>query len=241
MPIILAVVDTPPALPWWAWAGFFAFITVMLMIDLGVFQRESHEVKMKEALAWCLIWFTLALSFNGLIWWWRGARLAQEFLASYLVELCLSIDNVFVFILVFAYFKVAPRYQHRVLFWGIIGAVIMRAVFILVGVSVIARLVGCDDRDVALALKGSDVAVARSALPPPRDGDFYWADLVGLKVVNIQGELIGEVTGLLATGANDVLRVVSAETERLVPYVAHVIRDVDLVGREIRVEWGLDW
>ena len=139
MPIILAVVDTLPALPWWAWAGFFAFITVMLMIDLGVFQRESHEVKMKEALAWCLIWFTLALSFNGLIWWWRGARLAQEFLASYLVELCLSIDNVFVFILVFAYFKVAPRYQHRVLFWGIIGAVIMRAVFILVGVSVIAR------------------------------------------------------------------------------------------------------
>ena len=139
MPIILAVVDTLPALPWWAWAGFFAFITVMLMIDLGVFQRESHEVKMKEALTWCLIWFTLALSFNGLIWWWRGARLAQEFLASYLVELCLSIDNVFVFILVFAYFKVAPRYQHRVLFWGIIGAVIMRAVFILVGVSVIAR------------------------------------------------------------------------------------------------------
>ena len=139
MPIILAVVDTLPALPWWAWAGFFAFITVMLMIDLGVFQRESYEVKMKEALTWCLIWFTLALSFNGLIWWWRGARLAQEFLASYLVELCLSIDNVFVFILVFAYFKVAPRYQHRVLFWGIIGAVIMRAVFILVGVSVIAR------------------------------------------------------------------------------------------------------
>ena len=139
MPIILAVVDTLPALPWWAWAGFFAFITVMLMIDLGVFQRESHEVRMKEALTWCLIWFTLALSFNGLIWWWRGARLAQEFLASYLVELCLSIDNVFVFILVFAYFKVAPRYQHRVLFWGIIGAVIMRAVFILVGVSVIAR------------------------------------------------------------------------------------------------------
>jgi tellurite resistance protein TerC len=139
MPIILAVVDTLPALPWWAWAGFFAFITVMLMIDLGVFQRESHEVKMKEALTWCLIWFTLALSFNGLIWWWRGTRLAQEFLASYLVELCLSIDNVFVFILVFAYFKVAPRYQHRVLFWGIIGAVIMRAVFILVGVSVIAR------------------------------------------------------------------------------------------------------
>ncbi len=139
MTITLAIVDTLPSLPWWAWAGFFAFITAMLMLDLGVFQREAHEVKMKEALTWCAIWFTLALSFNALIWWWRGAELAQEFLAAYLVELCLSVDNVFVFILVFAYFKVAPRYQHRVLFWGIVGAVIMRATFILVGVSVIAR------------------------------------------------------------------------------------------------------
>jgi len=109
------------------------------------------------------------------------------------------------------------------------------------GASVIARLVGCDDRDMALALKGSDVTVPRGALPAPGNGEYYWADLVGLKVVNIQGELLGEVTGLLATGANDVLRVVSGEIERLVPYVAHVIRDVDLAGGEIRVEWGLDW
>jgi tellurite resistance protein TerC len=136
---VLAIVDTLPALPWWAWAGFFVFISAMLALDLGVLQREAHEVKMKEALGWCAVWVSLALSFNGLIWWWRGAEPAQEFLAAYIVELCLSVDNVFVFILVFSYFKVAPRYQHRVLFWGILGAVIMRAVFILVGVSVIAR------------------------------------------------------------------------------------------------------
>ncbi|MCC6414488.1 MAG: TerC family protein [Opitutaceae bacterium] len=136
---LLAIVDTLPVLPWWAWAGFFTFISAMLALDLGVLQREAHEVKMKEALGWCAVWFSLALAFNGLIWWWRGPAPAQEFLAAYLVELCLSVDNVFVFILVFAYFKVAPRYQHRVLFWGILGAVIMRAVFILVGVSVIAR------------------------------------------------------------------------------------------------------
>jgi len=135
----LAVMDTLPPLPAWAWLAFFAFITAMLALDLGVFQRHAHEVKMKEALRWCAVWFTLALSFNGLIWWWRGTVPAQEFLAAYLVELCLSIDNVFVFILVFTYFKVAPRWQHRVLFWGIIGAVVMRAVFILVGVSVLAR------------------------------------------------------------------------------------------------------
>lgn len=139
MPALFAIVDTLPALPWWAWTGFFVFISAMLALDLGVLQREAHEVKMKEALGWCAVWATLALAFNGLIWWWRGAQPAQEFLAAYLVELCLSIDNVFVFILVFSYFKVAPRYQHRVLFWGIIGAVLMRAVFILVGVSVIAR------------------------------------------------------------------------------------------------------
>jgi tellurite resistance protein TerC len=136
MPPLLAVMDT---LPVWAWVAFFAFIAAMLALDLGVFQRESHEVKMKEALAWCGVWFTLAMIFNGIIWYWRGGEFGQQFLAAYLIELCLSIDNVFVFILIFAYFKVPARWQHRVLFWGIIGAVLMRAVFILVGVSVIQR------------------------------------------------------------------------------------------------------
>jgi tellurite resistance protein TerC len=85
------------------------------------------------------VWALLAVGFGGLVWWWRGAETGQQFLAAYLVELCLSVDNVFVFILIFAYFKVEPRYQHRVLFWGILGAVLMRGVFILVGVGVIAR------------------------------------------------------------------------------------------------------
>ena len=132
----LAVID---AMPLWAWAAFFTFITAMLALDLGVFQRKSHVMGMKEALAWCGVWLTLALGFGALLWQWRGPETAQQFLAGYLIELCLSVDNVFVFILVFAYFKVEPRYQHRVLFWGIIGAVLMRAVFIIVGVSVIAR------------------------------------------------------------------------------------------------------
>lgn len=139
MPFLAAVIHTPVPLPFWGWLVFFGFITAMLALDLGVFQREAHEVKMREALRWCAVWFTLALLFNGLIWWWRGPIPAQEFLAAYLVELCLSIDNVFIFILIFSYFKVAPRWQHRVLFWGIIGAVVMRTVFILVGVSVLAR------------------------------------------------------------------------------------------------------
>lgn len=136
LPTVFAFAD---AMPVWAWVGFFIFIAAMLALDLGVFHRGSHVVKMKEALAWCGVWLTLALTFNGIVWYWRGAELGQQFLAAYLIELCLSIDNVFVFILIFAYFKVKPEWQHRVLFWGIIGAVLMRAVFILVGVSVIQR------------------------------------------------------------------------------------------------------
>lgn len=133
---MLAVLDT---MPWWAWVGFFAFIAAMLALDLGVFQRDSHAVSMKEALGWCAVWFTLAMGFAAIVWHWRGPELGQQFIASYLIELCLSVDNVFVFILIFAYFKVKAEWQHRVLFWGIIGAVAMRAVFILVGVTIIQR------------------------------------------------------------------------------------------------------
>ena len=127
------------SMPLWAWGAFFAFITAMLALDLGVLQRDSHAVTMQEAIVWCVVWIALALGFNALLLPWRGPELAQQFLAAYLVELCLSVDNVFIFILIFSYFKVEPRYQHRVLFWGIIGAVVMRAVFILVGVGVIHR------------------------------------------------------------------------------------------------------
>jgi tellurite resistance protein TerC len=134
--MLLANITT---LPPWAWGAFFLFIVAMLALDLGVFQRNSHEVKLGEALAWCAVWLALALGFNAALWWGQGREAGQQFLAAYLVELCLSVDNVFVFILVFAYFKVAARYQHRVLFWGIIGAVLMRGVFIVAGVSVIQR------------------------------------------------------------------------------------------------------
>ena len=124
--LMFTLLAATTTMPLWAWVAFFVFITAMLALDLGVFQRDSHEIKMREAIIWCVVWGVIAFSFGGLVWWWRGPELAQQYLASYLVELCLSVDNVFVFILVFAYFKVAPRYQHRVLFWGIIGAVLMR-------------------------------------------------------------------------------------------------------------------
>lgn len=124
-------------MPWWAWVGFLAFITVMLALDLGVFNRKAHEVSLKEALGWCGIWFGLAMAFNLLISQKLGAQQGLEFFTGYIVELCLSVDNVFVFIVVFQYFRVEPRHQHRVLFWGIVGAVVMRAIFIFAGISLI--------------------------------------------------------------------------------------------------------
>ena len=107
--------------------------------------------------------------------------------------------------------------------------------------NVVARLAGYADRDAAAGLAGSEIAVPRDALPAPGTDAAYWADLVGLKVVNLRGQVLGEVTGLMATGANDVLRIAGAEGERLLPYVALVVREVDLARGEMRVDWELDW
>ena len=126
-------------MPWWAWTGFLVFIAGMLALDLGVLNRKAHEVSLKEALAWCAVWFSLAMAFNLLVTFKLGEQAGLEFFTGYIVELCLSVDNVFVFIVVFQYFRVEPRHQHRVLFWGILGAVIMRAIFIFAGISLINR------------------------------------------------------------------------------------------------------
>ncbi len=123
----------------WIWVGFGGFVLAMLALDLGVFHRRSHTVSMKEALTWSGVWIVLALLFNTVVWHWRGQHKGLEFLTGYLVELSLSMDNLFVFLLIFAYFKVPVQYQHKVLFWGILGALLMRAVFIAVGVSLMEK------------------------------------------------------------------------------------------------------
>ena len=109
------------------------------------------------------------------------------------------------------------------------------------GVSLVARFEGCVERDAALALKGSEVALAREALPPNADNEFYWADLVGLQVVNVKDQQLGVVAELFENGAHPVMRVVAGETERLLPFVEQVVRQVDLAQGRIRVEWELDW
>jgi len=124
---------------WGFWLGFNLFVLVMLALDLGVFHRKSHQVRFKEALAWSAFWIALAFGFAVLIAFWQGRQPALEFVTGYVVEESLSVDNLFVFLVLFRYFKVEPEYQHKVLFWGIIGALIMRGVFILVGVQAIQR------------------------------------------------------------------------------------------------------
>lgn len=121
------------------WAGFIGLVIIMLVIDLGVFHRQAHVVKLKEALTWSVVWIALSLIFNGIIWYYMGEIKALEFFTGYLIEKSLSVDNLFVFIMLFGYFKVDPRYQHKVLFWGIIGALIMRAVFIFAGVALLEK------------------------------------------------------------------------------------------------------
>lgn len=123
----------------WPWVWFNLFVLAMLALDLGVFHRQAHEVKMKEALTWSGVWIALALLFNAWVYYARGPQAGLEFFTGYLIEKSLSVDNVFVFLLVFTYFRVPKEYQHKVLFWGIIGALVFRAIFIAAGVALIQQ------------------------------------------------------------------------------------------------------
>lgn len=139
----------------WLWLGFLGFILIMLALDLGVFNRKAHKVSIKEATAWTVFWVVLSLVFNGLIYYmyehhWlgigreigymlSGKQAAVQFFTGYIIEKSLSLDNIFVIALIFAYFKVPSQYQHRVLFWGILGAIVMRGIMIFAGAILISR------------------------------------------------------------------------------------------------------
>ncbi|HEV2763157.1 MAG TPA: hypothetical protein VGV38_09190, partial [Pyrinomonadaceae bacterium] len=123
----------------WAWGGFGAFILVMLALDLGLLNRKAHVVTYREAVTWSAVWVTCALLFAGGIFlgFFEGMGLGRqagwEFLTGYIIELSLSVDNLFVFLLIFSYFKVPSKFQHRVLFWGVMGALVMRMTMIFIG------------------------------------------------------------------------------------------------------------
>jgi len=120
------------------WGGFNILVLIMLAIDLGIFHRKDHKISVKEGLVWSVIWIVVALIFNVFVYFWHGHEAALQFFTGYLIERSLSIDNIFVFLLVFTYFKVPDQYQYKVLFWGILGALVLRGLFIALGAILIA-------------------------------------------------------------------------------------------------------
>ncbi|MBX5477494.1 TerC family protein [Pyrinomonas methylaliphatogenes] len=123
----------------WAWGGFTLFILLLLAVDLGLLNRRSRVISSRQAITWSIIWISLALIFAAGVFHQLGHVKGVEFLTGYLIELSLSVDNLFVFLLIFSYFRVPSEYQHRVLFWGVLGALVMRAVMILMGAALINR------------------------------------------------------------------------------------------------------
>ncbi|MFP2957478.1 TerC family protein [Myxococcus sp. 1LA] len=121
------------------WAGFVAFVIAMLALDLGVFHRKAHVVKFKEALGWSAVWVSLALVFGAGVWWKFGPEPGLQFITGYLIEKSLSVDNIFVFVVIFSALRIPALYQHRVLFWGILSALVLRAIMIFAGVAMLAR------------------------------------------------------------------------------------------------------
>jgi tellurite resistance protein TerC len=121
------------------WAAFNIFVLIMLALDLGIFHRKSHAVSIREALTWTGIWFGLAMLFNLFIYYQFGKEKSIEFFTGYLIEKSLSVDNIFVIIMVFSFFSVPERYQHKVLFWGILGALVMRVIFIFAGIELVHK------------------------------------------------------------------------------------------------------
>jgi tellurite resistance protein TerC len=121
------------------WIGFTAFVVGMLALDLGVFHKTDHKIEYKEALGWSVFWISLALIFNLGVYHWFGKDKAVEFLTGYLIEKTLSVDNIFIFVIIFSSFAVPDKYQHRVLFWGVLGALVMRAIFIFAGAALLMK------------------------------------------------------------------------------------------------------
>jgi tellurite resistance protein TerC len=130
---------TPVEYPLWVWIFFFSVVLVALFVDIGIVNRQSHAPTRKETVAWSIVWVSLALGFNAFVFWQFGIDKAKLFFTGYLIELSLSVDNLFVFLLIFTYFKVPKKYQHRVLFWGIMGALVMRMIMIFAGAELVER------------------------------------------------------------------------------------------------------
>lgn len=130
---------TPIEYPYWVWIFFFTVVLIALFVDIGIVNRKPHAPTRKETVGWSLVWVGLALAFNTFVFWQFGLGHAKLFLTGYLIELSLSVDNLFVFLLIFTFFKVPKKFQHRVLFWGIMGALVLRMIMIFAGAELVER------------------------------------------------------------------------------------------------------
>ena len=166
----------PVTITYWHWIGFICAVIVLLGLDLGFFHRRAHVVKLRESVLWTGVWVCLALLFAIWLRSLRGPKESLQFLTGYLIELSLSMDNVFVMALIFAHFAIPPRYQHRVLFWGILGALIMRGTMIGVGVELVSRLdwvlyvLGA-----LLVFSGLKMLLTKSQVDPEKSRVLRWA------------------------------------------------------------------
>jgi TerC family integral membrane protein len=173
------------------WALFMVLLAALLALDLGVFHRKSHEIELKEALLESAAWISAALLFNAYVYWWRGPQAGTEFLTGYLVEKSLSVDNIFVFVLIFEAFAVPARSQHRVLYYGVIGALVMRVVFVAAGVELLAAF-----HPVMYVFGALLVATAvrmllptrRAATPPEKN----WIVLLARRLLPVAEEFEGD-------------------------------------------------
>jgi tellurite resistance protein TerC len=168
------------------WAAFVAFIVAMLLVDLFVVHRHAHEVTLREAALWSVVWVAMGLAFAVLVWTWKGPTAGGEYLAGYLIEKSLSVDNIFVFALIFSYFGVPAAFQHRVLFWGIFGALVARAVFIAAGAALMDRF------DWTVYVFGGFLLLTGIKMLRHRHGE---PDPAANKVVRLLGRLIPVTEG----------------------------------------------
>ena len=164
--------------PLWAWGALLAFIVFLLVVDLVVFHKEAHEINTKEAAIESVIWISIGLSFTFVIWFAFSGAAAGEYISGYLIEKSLSVDNVFVWALILSYFKIPGKYQHRVLFWGIFGALVLRAIFIFAGVALIEKF------DWILYIFGAFLLYTAFKLITSDEDEMNPGDSMVLKVIN---------------------------------------------------------
>ena len=180
------------------WIGFVVFVLVMLAIDLGIFHRQAHEVSLREAAGWSAVWVALALLFNLGVYLWFGPQRALEFTTGYVIEKALAVDNIFVFVVIFATFGIPAIYQHRVLFWGILGALAMRAAFIFAGSAFLQRF------HWAIYVFGAILAATGIKLLLQRDQEVRPGDNPVVKlfrrILPVQSELAGDKFTVLRDG-----------------------------------------